>query len=62
MNFTLHLAFTMTSKKILKKNNDVAIKVDPSQYEDNIDEAKDVMKNMSMLFTLMGKALVVERT
>ena len=26
------------------KNNDIAIKVDPSKYEDHIDEAKDAMK------------------
>ena len=31
-------------KENQKGKNDVAIKVDPSQYEDNIDEAKEAMK------------------
>ncbi len=39
MNFTSRLAYE-DIKENFKKNNDVAIKVDPSQYEDNIDEAK----------------------
>ena len=44
--YELHFApsFYDDIKENSKKNNDVAIKVDPSQYEDNIDEAKDVMK------------------
>lgn len=38
------------------KNNDVAIKIDPSQYEDHIDEAKDVMKKYVDAVYLNGGA------
>ena len=44
--YELHFApsFYDDVKENQKGKNDVAIKVDPSQYEDNIDEAKEAMK------------------
>ena len=44
--YELHFApsFYDDVKENKKGKNDVAIKVDPSQYEDNIDEAKEAMK------------------
>ncbi len=44
--YELHFApsFYDDVKDNKKDKNDVAIKVDPSQYEDNIDEAKEAMK------------------
>ena len=44
--YELHFApsFFDDVKENQKGKNDVAIKVDPSQYEDNIDEAKDALK------------------
>lgn len=44
--YELHFApsFYDDIKDNKKDKNDVAIKVDPSQYEDNIDEAKEAMK------------------
>ena len=44
--YELHFAPTFYDdvKENKKGKNDVAIKVDPSQYEDNIDEAKEAMK------------------
>ena len=44
--YELHFApsFYDDIKENSKKNNDVAIKVEPSEYEDNIDEAKEAMK------------------
>ena len=45
--YELHFApsFYDDVKENKKGKNDVAIKVDPSQYEDTIDEAKEAMKN-----------------
>ena len=45
--YELHFApsFYDDVKENQKGKNDVAIKVDPSQYEDTIDEAKEAMKN-----------------
>ena len=45
--YELHFApsFYDDVKENKKGKNDVAIKVDPTQYEDNIDEAKEAMKN-----------------
>ena len=45
--YELHFApsFYDDVKENQKSKNDVAIKVDPSQYEDTIDEAKEAMKN-----------------
>ena len=45
--YELHFApsFYDDVKENKKGKNDVAIKVDPSQYEDTIDEAKGAMKN-----------------
>ena len=44
--YELHFAPSLFDdvKENQKGKNDVAIKVDPSQYEDNIDEAKDALK------------------
>ena len=44
--YELHFApsFYDDVKENSKDKNDVAIKVDPSQYEDNIDEAKEALK------------------
>ena len=44
--YELHFApsFYDDVKENQKGKNDVAIKVDPTQYEDNIDEAKEAMK------------------
>ena len=44
--YELHFApsFYDDVKENKKGKNDVAIKVDPTQYEDNIDEAKEAMK------------------
>ena len=44
--YELHFApsFYDDVKENSKDKNDVAIKVDPSQYEDNIDEAKNALK------------------
>ena len=44
--YELHFApsFYEDVKENAKENNDVAIKVDPSKYEDHIDEAKEAMK------------------
>ena len=44
--YELHFApsFYDDVKENKKSKNDVAIKVDPTQYEDNIDEAKEAMK------------------
>ena len=44
--YELHFApsFYDDVKENQKGKNDVAIKVDPSQYEDNIDEAKEAMR------------------
>ena len=44
--YELHFApsFYDDVKENSKEKNDVAIKVDPSQYEDNIDEAKEALK------------------
>lgn len=38
------------------KNNEVAIKVDPSKYEDNIDEVKTLMKNYVDAVYLNGES------
>jgi len=56
--YELHFApsFYDDIKENSKKNNDVAIKVDPSQYEDNIDEAKDVMKKYVDAVYLNGES------
>ena len=56
--YELHFApsFYDDIKENSKKNNDVAIKVDPSQYEDHIDEAKEVMKKYVDAVYLNGES------
>lgn len=56
--YELHFApsFYEDIKENSKKNNDVAIKVDPSKYEDHIDEAKDVMKKYVDAVYLNGES------
>ena len=56
--YELHFApsFYEDIKEDSKKNNDVAIKVDPSQYEDHIDEAKEVMKKYVDAVYLNGES------
>ena len=56
--YELHFApsFYDDIKENSKKNNDVAIKVDPSQYEDHVDEAKEVMKKYVDAVYLNGES------
>ena len=56
--YELHFApsFYEDIKENSKKNNDVAIKVDPSKYADHIDEAKDVMKKYVDAVYLNGES------
>lgn len=56
--YELHFApsFYEDIKEDSKKNNDVAIKVDPSKYEDHIDEAKEVMKKYVDAVYLNGES------
>ena len=56
--YELHFApsFYEDIKEKSNKNNDVAIKVDPSKYEDHIDEAKDVMKKYVDAVYLNGES------
>lgn len=56
--YELHFApsFYEDIKEDSKKNNDVAIKVEPSQYEDHIDDAKEVMKKYVDAVYLNGES------
>ena len=55
--YELHFApsFYDDVKENKKGKNDVAIKVDPTQYEDNIDEAKEAMKKYAHAVYLDGE-------